>query len=208
MPFRIFTYLHIYLSKKTNIMKSKILLIAIAIAFAFNVRSASSQGFQPPAEGKAVVYIVRLTSYGFAISFEYFHNDKYIGAFKGKNYMRYECDPGKQLIWISSENKEFIECDLKAGGSYIILVNLYPGVMKARMESTPINVSDERFKEIKDFIVAEAPVVTPQEKIDAANKKLAKFIGEQLSRYNAEIKGIKEVDQLTADMAIPEESMK
>ncbi len=189
-------------------MKSKFFLIAFALAFVFTVRSASSQGFQPPAEGKAAIYIVRISSYGFAISFEYFHNDKYIGAFKGKNYMRYECDPGQQLIWISSENKEFVECDLKAGGTYIILVNIYPGVMKARMESTPIDANDERFKEIKDLILAEAPVSTPQEKIDAMNKKLAKFIGEQLTRYNNEIKGIKETDKLTAEMAIPEEAMK
>ncbi len=188
-------------------MKKKMFLIVLAIAFA-GMKFISAQGFQPPAPGKAVIYIYRVTSYGFAINFEYFNNDKYIGAFKGKNYLRYECDPGEQLIWISSENKEFVECNLKAGGTYLILVYLYPGVMKARMESSPITATDERFQEAKDFISKEAPVVTPQDKIDAMNKKLSKFIAEQLKKYNEEIKGVKEVDKVTPDMAIPAEYMK
>jgi hypothetical protein len=187
-------------------MKTKAFLISLLLTI--TAISLRAQGFQPPAPGKAVIYIYRVTSYGFAVNFEYFHNDKFIGAFKGKNYMRYECDPGEQLIWISSENKEFVTCDLKAGGSYLLLVYLYPGVMKARMESSPISASDERFQDAKAFINKEAPVVTPQEKIDATNKKLAKFIAEQLKRYNEEIKGIKEVDHISADMAIPEEAMK
>jgi hypothetical protein len=188
-------------------MKTKLIFISLMFAFA-GINAVSSQGFQPPSPGKAVIYIYRVTDYGFAINFEYFNNDKFIGAFKGKNYMRYECDPGQQLIWISSENKEFIECDLKEGGTYMILVYLYPGVMKARMESSPITSTDERFQAAKDFIMKEAPVVTPQEKIDAMNKKLAKFIAEWMKRYNDEIKGIKETDKITPDMALPAEAMK
>jgi hypothetical protein len=188
-------------------MKKKI-LFTLLIASVLGSASMLAQGFQAPSAGKSVVYIVRVSSYGFAVSFEYFHNDKYIGAFKGKNYMRYECDPGQQLLWISSENKEFIECDLKEGGTYIVLVYIIPGVWKARMESSPISASDERFEEAKAFIKSEPPVTTPQEKIDAMNKKLEGFIQDQLKRYNAEIKGIKEVDKITADMALPEEAMK
>lgn len=202
--------LYIILFKLTQIqfaMKRK-LFTSIFLLFTVVFSSVYSQGFQPPSSGKSVVYFVRPTSYAMAVSFEYFHNDKYIGAFKGKNYMRYECDPGQQLLWISSENKEFIECDLQEGGSYIVLVNIYPGVMKARMESSPINSSDERFAEAKSLILSEQPVVTPQEKIDATNKKLEKFIAEWMKRYNEEIKGIKETDKITPDMAIPQELIK
>jgi hypothetical protein len=40
------------------------------------------------------------------------------------------------------------------------------------------------------------------------NKKLAKFIAEWMKRYNDEIKGIKETDKITPDMALPAEAMK
>jgi hypothetical protein len=188
-------------------MKTKLFFLSLVLTL-IGVGSVSAQGFQPPAKGKAVVYLVRVTSYGYAVAFEYFHNDKYIGAFKGKNYMRYELDPGKQLIWISSENKEFIECDLKEGDSYVVIVNILPGAWKARMESSPITASDERFAKAKELIMAVAPETTPQDKIEATNKKLEKFIAAQLNVYNTEIKGKKEVDKVTPEMALPEEAMK
>ncbi|MBN2812528.1 MAG: hypothetical protein JXQ80_00555, partial [Bacteroidales bacterium] len=87
-------------------------------------------------------------------------------------------------------------------------VNIYPGVMKARMESSPITAADERFADVKALVMDKAPVVTSQEKIDATNKKLEKFIAEWMQRYENEIKGIKETDKLTPDMALPEEAMK
>jgi len=101
-------------------MKTLKILCIILIATLSGSSSLFSQGFQPPAEGKSVVYFVRVSGYAGAISFEYFHQDKYIGIFKKKNYIRYECNPGKQLFWASSENKEFVTADLKEGGTYII----------------------------------------------------------------------------------------
>ncbi len=188
-------------------MKTKILFVALLLAIVGS-QSMYSQGFKEPSPGKAAVYFVRVSSLGYAVTFQYFNDDKYVGEFKGKNYMRIECNPGKQLLWISSENKEFIEADLKEGGTYIVLVYIYPGAWKARMETSPISATDERFENAKVFVNSEKPIETPQEKIDAMNKKLQKFITEQLNVYNTEIKDKKEVDKITADMAIPAESLK
>jgi hypothetical protein len=187
-------------------MKTKLLIFALLLALAGS-QTMYSQGFKDPAPGKAAVYFVRVSSYVFAITFQYFNDDKYIGEFKGKNYMRVECNPGKQLLWISSENKEFIECDLKEGGSYVVLIYVLPGVMKARMESSPISSSDERFVEAKAIVNDEKGIETSPEKIAAMNKKLQKFITVQLDNYNTKIKGIKEVDTITPEMAIPAESL-
>ena len=66
-------------------MKKLIVLTTIILS---GFISISAQGFQPPAEGNAVIYFARVSSYGGAASFEYFHLDKYIGVFKGKNYRR------------------------------------------------------------------------------------------------------------------------
>ena len=156
-----------------------------------------------------MIYIVRPTDYGFAVSFEFFNNDKYIGVFKGKNYMRYECDPGEQLIWASSENKEFVTCDLQAGGTYILQVDVIMGAMKARVGFTTFGASDnERFQRAKDLIMKEPPVEISQDKIDDMNKKLDKFINEQLQKYNDVWKSEKNFKHISADMAIPEEAMK
>lgn len=70
--------------------KLTLLLLSIIIC-----TTAFPQGFTPPAEGNAAVYFVRVSSYGGAVSFEYFHNEEFIGVFKGKNYIRYECPAGK-----------------------------------------------------------------------------------------------------------------
>jgi hypothetical protein len=43
-----------------------------------------AQGFTSPADSNAAVYFVRVSSYGFAASFEYFDNQKFIGIFNGE----------------------------------------------------------------------------------------------------------------------------
>lgn len=86
-----------------------------SLAVTFFATATFSQGLQSLSTGKAVVYFTRISAYGFSTSFEFFHNDQYIGAFKGKNYMCYECDLGEQLFWASTENKEFLTADLKEG---------------------------------------------------------------------------------------------
>jgi hypothetical protein len=187
-------------------MKTKSLLI-ILIALVTGFSSINAQGFKAPAEGKSVVYFVRLTMYGAPTSFEFFHNDKYIGIFNSKNYMRYECDPGEQLLWASSENKEFVTTDLRAGGTYIILIDVIMGGFKARVGMTPISGSDERFAKVKELVISKPPVVTPQKKIDEMNKKLEKFIPETLDKYNNEWKSEKNFRHISADMAIPEDML-
>ncbi len=168
-----------------------------------------AQGFKPPAEGKAVVYFVRVTSYGFAISFEYFHQDKYIAVAKGKSYLRYECDAGKQLFWASTENKEFITADLAPGGTYMVIVNVAMGFAKARVSLTPITDADkEIFPRAKELINAEPPVVTPQEKIDERNIKLKDFIAEKLKMYEDVWKKEKDFKHISSEMALSAEAMK
>jgi hypothetical protein len=188
-------------------MKTKT-FFTLLIALLMGSSSLFAQGFKAPSPGKAVVYFCRVTMYGAPNSFEYFHNDKYIGVFKAKNYIRYECDPGQQLFWISTENKEFVAADLKEGGSYIIIVNVIMGAMKARVGCSPISVSDERFAKAKELILEKAPIETPQNKVDEMNKKLSKFIAENLKNYNDKWKNEKNFKNITPDMAIPESDMK
>jgi hypothetical protein len=189
-------------------MKTKSLLFILRVEGLFASSSLFAQGFQPPAEGKAVIYFVRVSGWGGAVSFEYFHGDKYIGVFKGKNYMRYECDPGEQLLWASSENKEFLTADLKAGGTYIVIVDVIMGGWKAHVGLKPITVNDrELFERAKKLVMKKKPVVTSEEKIKKLNKKLEDFIPEMLSRYENEWKDKRNFRHISPDMAIPEDEL-
>jgi hypothetical protein len=187
-------------------MKTKLRFISVVLMLAgFSVLHA--QGFQPPSAGKAVVYFVRVSSYGYAVAFDFFNNDKYIGAFKGVNYMRYECDPGQQLLWASSENKDFVSGELKEGGSYIVIVDIIMGAMKAHVGLTPISASDKDFERCKKLIDKEQPVEIDAEKVAEKDKKLEKFKTKELNHYN-EVKATKNFKTITAEMAIPTDLMK
>lgn len=196
--------------KRVSIFKnSKFMFKNIAFLFLMLIVSTatlSSQGFQPPADGKAVIYFVPLKK---AAPFEYFHNDKYIGVFSGKNFLRYECEPGKQLLWASSENKEFVDADLKAGGTYIILVENDMGAFRARVSLMPITTkSTKEFEKVKALVMKKKPVEMSQQKIDEMNIRLKDFIAEKLNMYNTEWKQKYPYSKITPDMAIPIESLK
>jgi len=190
-------------------MKTRFSLIAFCILLA-GLSPVFSQGFQPPSEGKAVVYFARVTSFGMLVSIEHFHQNKYIGIAKGKNYIRYECDPGQQLFWVSSENKEFITADLQAGGTYLVIVDVAMGFGKARVGLNPItDTSDaDAFKRAKELLHKESAVVTPQEKIDQMNIKLKDFIAEKLKMYEDDWKKTKDFKHISADMMISAEGLK
>ncbi len=184
-------------------MKIKTLFIVCFLMAA--AWGTQAQGFQPPAEGNAVVYFVRVTVIGGAISFEYFDGDQYIGAFKGKNYMRYECVAGTHLLWASSENKEFITADLKAGGTYVVIVDVAMGIGKARVGLSPITASaTELFARAKKLVKDKRAVITPQEKIDKMNIKLKEFITEKLNQYETKWKHEITFPRISPEQAIPE----
>ena len=173
------------------------------------VTNLMAKGFKAPSEGKAVVYFTRLTNWGLRTSFEYFHEDKYIGVFKGRNYIRYECDPGKQLLWTSSENKEFITTDLKLGGTYIVVVDPKNGIFKYRVGLNPITVEDgEKLNLAIELINEKEPILTSEKKIKRLNIKLKSFISEKLKMYETIWKKKYDIVHISSDMAIPEVLLK
>jgi len=189
-------------------MKLKIFVFLIFLLL-FGIKPLNAQGFKAPSPGKSVVYIVRVTDNGITTSFEYFHQDKYIGIFKGRNYMRCECNPGKNLFWASSENKEFVTTDLKEGGTYILIVDVYTGAVKYRVGLIPITEKDtELYKQARKLINSRPPVVTPDSKIEHMNMQLADFIKTRLNQYETDWKFTKNFGNISPEMAIPIEAMK
>ncbi|MCK9617795.1 MAG: hypothetical protein M0R21_08150 [Lentimicrobiaceae bacterium] len=165
------------------------------------------QGFQPPANGKAVIYFVSLKKK--SCTFDYFHQDKYIGFFGKNNYMRYECDPGKQLFWASSETKDFVTADLKAGDTYIVTVDMVIGFWRNNPKLTAISAKHELFAKAAALIKSKKPVVTPDAKIEARNQELkVEFIPNILSIYENDWKNSRTYTHISQDMSIPADAMK
>ena len=188
-------------------MKTLKILTVLSILTFLSVPTILAQGFESPSEGNAVVYFVRINSIGSMIYFKYFDKDKFIGKFKGKNYMRYECSPGKHLFWASSEKKDFITADLSEGGTYIVVVEAKMGAMSAAVKLYT-SEDEKQLKKALAIINKKAPFVTDKSIIDLENTQMKEYISEKLALYENEWKKTKNYPNITADMAIPSEKMK
>lgn len=194
----------------------KAIRIGLLIVMCFVASTYSmAKGFTPPAEGNAVVYFARVSNYGGAVSFEFFHNEEFIGIFKKMNYMRVEVKAGEHLFWASSENKQFVKANLEAGKTYIVLVNIKMGAWKAQLDLDPQDVTNpnqtEELQRAIALINSKDPVVTPQSLIDSTTEKLKSrdFVGNIMERYSNEWQHKSNyVKPLPATMYIPEEKLR
>ena len=186
-------------------MKTRFFGISLSL-FICGFATLFAQGFTPPAEGKSVVYFARVSVYGKPMAFEFFHQDKYFGELKGKQYFRYECDPGEHLFWASTENKEFMTAELSEGETYIVIVDVITGFWKPHVGLSPISSGNEDLLErAKELINKNEPVTFAEKQIVKMNEKLAKFISKELQNYQDKLKDEKDFKHLSADMAIPPE---
>jgi hypothetical protein len=189
-------------------MKNKLVFI-LTILMVFECTLIYSQGFQPPSAGKSVVYFVRPKGYRNKVEYQFFNNDKFIGVMLGGNYMRYECEPGKQLFWTFLENHKYMEANLEAGKVYIVKAFITEGVIQLRVFWGPVKYSEkERFEESRNMIMTMAPYIPADEDLIKMNKKLSKTIEKNLKRYKERKENDDAIDILSPDMAIPEEAMK
>src|SRR4030043_1061052 len=82
---------------------------------------------EAPPPGKALVYFMRPSEMGFAINFQIWDGNHFVGLSQAKSYFAYQCNPGKHLFLGFAENKVAIEEELEAGKSYYIGTNVRVG---------------------------------------------------------------------------------
>ncbi|MBN1599454.1 MAG: hypothetical protein JW894_14260 [Bacteroidales bacterium] len=171
--------------------------------------SAFSQGFIQPAEGNAVVYFVRVTAFGGMMPFEFFHDRQLIGRITGLAYLRYELPAGESLLWGSSENKEFLQCNLEAEETYLVLVNVKMGAWTSRLELEPITEKHKEFQRVKEHVNDKPPMQITEESIAKSMEKLEErgFIDDVMKNYEKKWKNSPATKKITADMAIPEDML-
>jgi len=146
-------------------MKTKLLLSLIVILFIST--TSNGQGFTAPAEGKSVIYFMKL-QVGFSTTF-LFMNDEYIGKLKSKDYIRYECEAGAHTFMsLVGATKSFLTADLAADKIYIVEVRLISQAFGGEIAQF-INVDTDKTKFTNKF----SPLANEQAPadIDEAVKK-------------------------------------
>lgn len=102
-------------------MKTKVLLSLLVVLFLST--TSYGQGFTTPAEGKSVIYFMKL-QIGFGTTF-LFNAEEFIGQFKNKSYIRYECEPGAHTFMsLEGAVNSFLTADLEAEKIYIVEIRL------------------------------------------------------------------------------------
>lgn len=150
------------------------------------------------------------------VKVEYFHNNKYIGKTKNSKCLKYKCVPGKQLIWASEKNKEFLACDLKPGGTYIVNV-IYDtygpglvGTMSGRVRLEPRNENSfkkpKHYERFKKLVQKAKWMKNTDEDIRELNIELKEFIDEKLKMYESEWK-FDHTKIISPDMAITDKEL-
>jgi hypothetical protein len=134
---------------------AKWMLLALLVGFVGC--TGSSQYMQPapaiqgPSPGKALIYFMRPSGMGFAINFQIWDSDHFIGLSQAKSYFGYECSPGKHLFVGFAENKQGLEVDLEAGKTYYALTQVRMGGWRARMAFVPVTRGSEYWNTIDSY---------------------------------------------------------
>lgn len=136
----------------------------------------TAQAIEPAPPDKAVVYFVRADIMGPPDQFALFDGDKLISLINVRDYVRYECDPGKHLFWAKSENVDYVKADFQAGNIYIIQVIPDIGIGSPRVNLYPIDSLSDRTDRIKKLIVKKDAHIMDEEKRVKLQKQLQRTI--------------------------------
>lgn len=184
-------------------MKRALILLVILLQSLF----LFSQDFDSNSKDKSTVYFVRASGLGALINFTYFDGEKSIGRFNGPKYMKYECEPGEHLFWVRSENKSFVEADLKAGGIYLIDVLPTMGGIKAGVILIPVDKNNYRMKAIQKLVTKRESESFDESKLNRLQNKMSKVILRGMKKYNRIKDQGGKFAQLTSEMTLNEKDL-
>lgn len=165
----------------------------------FSVRNSVAQQLATPAEGKSLVYFVRSSGTGALVNFKYFDGETYLGKFSGLNYFILECEPGKHLFWVTSENREFVEADLLPDKVYFIEVRPTMGAVKAAVKLFPIAADNQKgTAKLYKIIARKEPIALTEKDFSDEQESLEFYIQNGMKKYEADKEKEKAIAQLPA----------
>jgi hypothetical protein len=98
---------------------------------------------------KAVLVIVRTTSFGWAMVIDTYIDGKMIGQTRGKSYFIADVTPGKHYVMAKAENIAAARINFQDGSIYFLDQGIYMGVWKARTGFS-IMTAEEALKQINE----------------------------------------------------------
>jgi len=133
-------------------------LVGCAGSSQYMVKADAPTAGPPP--DKALVYIMRPSGMGFAINFQIWDRDQFIGLSQAKSYFAHLCAPGKHLFIGIAENKVAVEADLAPGKSYYILTGPRIGGWRARLAMDAVTQGSANWDQV-DTLKKELEVIVP-----------------------------------------------
>ena len=162
-------------------------LASILTGTALTHSTASAQSVPASEPGKALIIFMRPSSLGALNKSSVFDitsgNNEIISIMSATKKLTYSVNPGKHLFMVIAENADFMAADVEAGKTYYVLVQVRPGVLKARLSLVPIKkheLDGEQFRkwDKKAMFVGidKKSAAWAQKKARSIEKKRAKYI--------------------------------
>jgi hypothetical protein len=111
------------MKKQVFLLLALACLISAPISIIAQHTAGPFEALNPIPEGKAVVYIYRVSTYAVAIHYKINANDRPVmnTPLSVNTYMVYIADPGNVQLWAQmGSHKETLDLDLVAGKSYFV----------------------------------------------------------------------------------------
>lgn len=158
--------------------------IFIIFIYFLNFTSLFAQELSKPTNGKADVYIIRDKFNGCLFSFDFFHNDKFIGKLRGLSYIKYECSPGSQLFWGIAGNKDFLELNVESGETYIIKADFRMWLYRGKVKLSLVNKNEAEFDYFKKKLQKKKSVSLSRKEIQKLDLPRESVIFESVKKYH------------------------
>ncbi len=98
---------------------------------------------------RALVTFVRpAVFFGDGIAVDVWDGANYLGSLSAGSLIQHEVAPGKHLFLANGENWSYASGEFQAGKSYVLKVNIFPGVMAGRVALGTVPPSDPRMGEL------------------------------------------------------------
>jgi hypothetical protein len=102
-----------------------------------------------PPPDQSMVYFLRPSGLGFAVNFQIWDRDRFIGLSQAKSYFAYLCAPGQHLFIGIAENKVAVEAELAPGMSYYVITDPRMGGWKARLAMEPVAKGSDAWDKVE-----------------------------------------------------------
>jgi hypothetical protein len=122
-------------SASNNVVRNRFTLLAVLLLSAFlggcaggiHMITKESKPEISAKSGKAVLVIVRTTSFGWGSVVDNYLDGKMIGQTQGKMFFITEVNPGEHYVISHADNTDTVRLRFEAGKIYLLQQGIYPG---------------------------------------------------------------------------------